>query len=439
MLSAPRAGRYAIAAVQAALRGGFLRLWDTDMTSVMSQLIEQIRRARGLSACVLLAACVSLCGCRTSAIPSPPPGPPEAPASGTPVTQVRYAKGFIVEAADGFTRVTVTRPWPGAETVFEYILIPRGTRPPADVGEAQVVEVPVQRVIAMSTTHLPHVVMLGALDRLVGVGDISHVTNQEIRGLHDQGRIASVGHNGVVDLERLAAATPDLVFDASGGQPDLDNYDDMQKAGFTVAMNGEWVETTPLARAEWLKFSALFLGRGEEAERIFSAIEAEYTPLVQTAARASERPLVFSGSEFQGTWYVPGGQSFFAQFINDAAARYVWADDASTGSSAIDFEAVLARAGDAQYWFLHDGDHADLGELTAADGRYALLKAVNSGRVYCNDAQVASDGRNPYYEASIMAPQEVLADLIHILHPELLPDHRLIWYRRLPPGAAGRG
>ena len=103
MLSAPRAGRYVIAAVQAALRGGFLRLWDTDMTSVMSQLIEQIRRARGLSACVLLAACVSLCGCRTSAIPSPPPGPPEAPASGTPVTQVRYAKGFIVEAADGFT------------------------------------------------------------------------------------------------------------------------------------------------------------------------------------------------------------------------------------------------------------------------------------------------------------------------------------------------
>src|SRR5690606_19450658 len=115
------------------------------------------------------------------------------------------------------------------------------------------------------------------------------------------------------------------------GQADADNYRTMLDGGFSVAVNGEWTEDTPLARAEWIKFSALFVGRVAEAERIFDAIASEYERLVQITAEVSARPLVFAGNEFQGTWYVPGGGSYLAEFFHDAGARYVWDDDISTG------------------------------------------------------------------------------------------------------------
>lgn len=351
------------------------------------------------------------------------------------MTEVRYAKGFSVEAGDGFTRVRVTRPWRGAQTSFEYLLIPRDGEPPAEVGEAHVMRVPVQSVVAMSTTHLPHLQMLGCMDRLVGVNDISHVYSPEVIELHRQGTVVSVGREGTVDLEQLAATEPELVFDVALGQADADNYRTMLDGGFSVAVNGEWTEDTPLARAEWIKFTALFLGRVAEAERVFDAIAAEYERLAKLTAEVTARPLVFAGNEFQGTWYVPGGASYLAQFFHDAGARYVWDDDSSTGSITIDFEAVLERAREADDWFLHSGGFADLGGLAAADERYGLLKAVREQRVYCNDAQLSPAGRNAYFESGIMHPEQVLADLIHILHPELLPEHQLTWYRRIPPAA----
>ncbi len=355
-----------------------------------------------------------------------------------PMTEVRYAKGFSVEAGEGFTRVIVTRPWRDAQTSFEYILIARNAPPPADIGSAQVVEVPVSSVVAMSTTHLPHLEMLDALDSLVGVNDISHVCSPEVIELHRQGKVASIGHQGTVDLEQLAATEPELIFDVALGQADADNYRDMLAGGFSVAVNGEWTEDTPLARAEWIKFSALFLDRVTEAERRFDTMAAEYERLVQLTSGIATRPLIFAGNEFQGTWYVPGGASYVREFFHGAGARYAWDDDGSTGSITIDFEAVLERAKDAEYWFLHSGSFRDLEELIATDERYRLFKAVREGRVYCNDAQMSASGRNVYWESAIMHPDEVLADLIHIIHPEMLPSHRLTWYRRIPPVAEGR-
>ena len=151
------------------------------------------------------------------------------------------------------------------------------------------------------------------------------------------------------------------------------------------------------------------------------------------AARVARKPTVVVGAPFGGTWWVPGGRSYMARLLADAGAAYPWAHDTTRGSLNLDLEAVLAKAGGAEVW-INGGEWKDLSDARAQDDRFALFRAFREGNVWNNDRIRCADGGRDYFETGAARPDWVLADLIAILHPELLPGHAMHWYRRLLSG-----
>ena len=198
------------------------------------------------------------------------------------------------------------------------------------------------------------------------------------------------------------------------------------------AVDAAWTEATPLGRAEWIKFTAAFFNREVEANRLFDRIAARYEELSTLVRTVEHRPTVLVGTPFQGTWHVSGGAAYQARLIADAGGAYLWADDPTTGSIPLDFESVYARGLDAEVWIHPYGWHS-LADGIKADQRMADFAAWKSGRVYNNDARINAYGGNDYWETGSLRPDLILADLIEILHPDLI-DHQLVFHRQLPPG-----
>lgn len=339
-------------------------------------------------------------------------------------------EGFRVEYHKNYKLVTVSMPYPGAVDPLVYALVQCGTPAPNGFEDWRVIEVPVESVVSMSTSYLPSLEALGVLDRLVGLDDATYVSNPTILGMVEEGRLASLGYGSGVNVEVALELAPDLILTYGSGSPDYDAHPVLMEAGLKTVLNAEWLETTPLGRAEWMKFIALFFNREALAEETFAETAAAYNDLAALAGKTEEKPSVFTASDYQGTWYMPGGNSFAAVLLRDAGATYLWAEDDSTGSLPLAFESVYDTASQADYW-LNIGYFFSLEELLAADGRYGDFKAFQNGAVWNNDARMGPTGGNDYYESAVIHPDVVLADLVSIFHPELLPNHERVYYRQV--------
>lgn len=346
---------------------------------------------------------------------------------------LQYAEVFEVTYYPNYKVVTVLEPWRDADVTFRYVLVQRGTPAPEDVGDAQVIEVPVATVAALSTTHLYYLVELGLLDRLTGVGGAEYISTPGVSERIEAGQIVAVGRNDDVNLERMADLAPELITTLGLGMSSKDNHPQLLEAGFDVALVADFMETTPLGRAEWIKFMALFFNREAAAEQIFADKAARYEAMTALTQGLDERPTVFMGFDMKGTWYMPGGGGYLARYLEDAGATYLWEDDDSTGKISLDFEAVYDRASDADYWVNLSQSWVSLDDALAMDERYAGFAAVQQGHVYNNNARLNADGGNDYNQSGHANPDLVLADLIKIFHPELLPEHELQYYRHLVP------
>lgn len=188
---------------------------------------------------------------------------------------------------------------------------------------------------------------------------------------------------------------------------------------------------SPLGRTEWMKFVALFFNQEAAAEKLFDAVDRAYQRLRDRVQKVTEKPTVFSGTNYHGVWYMPGGNSYVAMFFRDAGANYLWANDQSAGSMRLSFEVVFERAREADVWVVHTSGWTRIEDAMAEDKRYESFLALRRDRTYNNNGRVNAHGGNDYWETGIAKPHEVLADLIKIFHPGLLPKHELQWYRRL--------
>jgi len=342
---------------------------------------------------------------------------------------ITHAVHFSIEYHDTYKVVTVLSPWEKSDDRFRYVLVPRGVDPPPGVKSSRVVEVPVRSIVTMSLTYLPYLDMLGELDALVGHDACRYIYNPAIRKRVEDGKVRSVGSGPSLNMEILMDLAPELVMTYGVGRS-ADTHHKMEEAGLTVVVNGEHMERTPLGRTEWIKFIAAFFNREAEAERIFSGIAASYGEMAEKARAVAAKPTVFTNAPWQGTWWLPGGDSFAAVFLEDAGADYLWSDDDSSGSIPFDFEAVYERAAEADFW-LNTQQWTSLGDALREDERFAAFKAFRDGNVYNNNARMNAAGGNDYNESAIANPHIVLADLIRIFHPALAPDHELVYYRRL--------
>ncbi|HUM70998.1 MAG TPA: ABC transporter substrate-binding protein, partial [Chloroflexota bacterium] len=342
--------------------------------------------------------------------------------------EVTHSEGFTIEYFPNYKVVTVHSPYPGAAEVATYLLVQCGTAVPAGFEDAMTIEVPINSLVAMSTTYLPHLPTLNAVDTLVGLDSLAFASTPEIRARIDAGQVAEVGFGAQVNVEQVLDLDPDVVMTYSSGSADFDAQPKLEEAGVTVVVNSDYLDANPLGQAEWVKFLAAFFNQEAAANTWFDGVAAEYNELAALAATAIAQPTVLLNTPYEGTWYMAGGQSYIAQLLADAGAAYLWANDPSDTTLFLDFETVFNEAQAADYW-LNLGFVASLADLAATDSRFAEFAAYQNGNVYNNDGRVNTSGGNDYYEGGAANPHLVLADLIKIFHPELLPEHEFVYYR----------
>lgn len=345
-----------------------------------------------------------------------------------------YADGFSIAYFKHYKVVTVNTPWPDAEESFKYLLVQCGTPTPEGFGDAQVIQVPVRSIAVLSSTHLPHLESLGALDRLIAVSTFKNIYSPVTRELIAAGKVAEVGRGPSINLEAVLDLRPDAVTAVGHDQPQYNSHPLLRNAGINVAINSEYVESTLLGRSEWLKFTAALLNKDGLAQRLFAETVERYQAFAALVREipVAQRPSVFGGSLHRDVWYVPGGASYIARLVADAGGAYRWAEDTHRASVPLSLEAVLARAVDADVWLTGGLDWLDRADLLAANEHYGAFKAFQDGRVYNNNARLNEHKANDYWETGLIEPDTQLADVIKILHPDMLPEHRLKYYRRLP-------
>ena len=205
-------------------------------------------------------------------------------------------------------------------------------------------------------------------------------------------------------------------------------YEALKETGVPLIPHLGYKELTPLGQAEWIRLIGLLTGCEEEANQCFDEIERKYNELKALTAHVEKRPMVFSGEMRGGNWYAVGGKSLLAQQFRDAGADDFLKDDTHSGGLTLDFEAVYSQAEGAQYWrIVNSFDGAfSYDALRKEDNRYADFNAFrNKGVIYCNLR------KQPFYESAPSQPEVILADLIRVFHPDLLPDYEPVYYQLL--------
>lgn len=352
-----------------------------------------------------------------------------------------YSAGWTVEYFDHYKVVEVLTPFPGAadSDAFTYVLVECGTPAPDGYDDASVIEIPAGDVIAMSTTYIPHLEALGLLDHLVGMDTTAFVSSEAVQELAAAGALIEVGSGPSVNVEAILDAEPGLVLTFGSGSPDYDTHPTLIAAGVPVVVASDFIEPTPLGQAEWVKFVALFYNAEATANAVFDEKVETYNDLLAlTAAITDEaRPSVLwnSYTSYGDAWFIPGTESFAGQFVTDAGGVLVLADDplvaGNVNATPFSFEAVYEAGLDADMWMPGTFGTRTLDDLAGLDARFADFAAFQNGEVYNYDARENINGGNDYFESGAANPQVVLADLIRILHPELLPDHELVYFRKL--------
>ena len=351
-----------------------------------------------------------------------------------------YARGFTVRTLpSGIRLVDIADPQSPEEQMpvsYHFALIPKALGEESlisnlsslNLDKYTPVPVPVERTIPMTMLQLSNFIALNALDAITGITGTRNLFNADIRQRVKDRRIVKIGMEGNFDTELILAADPEVIFISPfkrGG------YDAIRETGITLIPHLGYKELNPLGQAEWMKFIALFLGREAEADSLFSAIEHRYKDLcAQCSAMVSPNniPTVFSGEMHGGNWYAVGGRSTLAQLFRDAGADYVIKDD-NTGGVNIEFEQLYSMAANADYWRILNSFPGDFSydALCASEPRNELFRAFREHKViYCNMKQT------PYYELSPVQPDVLLADLIAVFHPELMPaDYQPTFYHLL--------
>ena len=345
---------------------------------------------------------------------------------------INHARGFTIDYFDDYKVLTILNPFDKAHPKTEYLLINRGATKPHGFAPAQTIEIPVRQLVAMSSMHVGLVDFAEAPEVLVGLGNLTYVSSPAVVKRIEEGKITEIGRDQGINEEKLVEMQPGLVMTSGSPQGKMERYATLTAAGIPVLINSEWVEQTPLGRAEWVKLVAALLNKEKLVNEKFGKVEAEYKRLVELAASSHERPTLITGMNAKDAWFVPSGDSFMAQFFRDAGASYPWDSIKATGSLPLSFEAVYPIALKADYWLnVSISDVAEKKEVLAHDTRFADFKAFKTSRMYSYNKRINSRGSNDYWESGAVNAHWVLADLIRIMHPQLLPGHELVYYKQI--------
>lgn len=347
------------------------------------------------------------------------------------ITSLKYAKGFSVIDFETHKIIRVSKPWPGSKKMFQYAIVnnENKTIPTLLTHMDAVIQGQVNNVVVTSTTHIPHLELLGEEKSLSGFPGTDYISSKKTRTLVDNGLVRDLGKNENINTEVLLEINPDVVI-GFGVEGINRTFETIKKAGIPVFYNGDWVESSPLAKAEWIKFFGALFNKESEADSIFNKIEQDYFEAKAIAQKASIRPTVLCGAMHKDIWYLPNGSSPEAQLMEDANLDYLWSDTTGNGSLALSFEVVYDKARNADLW-LSPSYYSSRNQLEEASALYTNFKAFTEGSIYSFSGTTGTTGGVLYYEIGAARPDLVLKDIIKICHPELLKNYSPFFFQRL--------
>ena len=325
---------------------------------------------------------------------------------------MRYAHNVVVSEQDYGYLMEIICPWDTTLSLGKFALVKDTTKA---VGEGLTeIKVPVQSVVSFSATQWSVFLRLGEIDRVKGILEGRFVTDSTMRALLAEQKVYDIGTEAAADIERMIQIQPDILLYS----PYFDgNQGGLNITGAMLFPFADYMENTPLGRAEWIRVIGMLIGCEDKANAWFDDIERRYNALSTLCAKVEHRPTVFSDLAFNGQWYVAGGRSYIAKLFADAGADYIWKDNPSTASVPMDAESILAKAQHADYWRVINSNpfpmtYASLGKESPV---YPLFDAFKNHQIIVCD--ILSTG---YFEQSQCEPDLLLADFIHFFHPELL-------------------
>ncbi|GIZ08451.1 ABC transporter substrate-binding protein [Flavobacterium sp. UMI-01] len=343
--------------------------------------------------------------------------------------QIKYATSLAIYENKDFSIVKIITPWPNATEDLTYILKEKQGHVPDSLTKYPIITVPLTSIVVTSTTIIPYLELLDASEKLVGFPNTDYISSPKTRERIDKGWVKNLGQNEKLNMEQLIDLAPDLIvtFSMDNHNPMIEN---LEKSGLKTLVQADWMEQTPLGKAEWIKLYGALLGKKREAKKEFDQIVQNYQEAVKLADTKGVKKSVMYGSMYQDQWFVAKGNSWVAQFINDAQGNYLWADTQGSGSLSLSFETVLDKAKNAQVW-VATSSFKTLKEMTDANPHYAQFKAYQQKEVYTFEGKLGATGGTVYYELAPSRPDLVLKDYIKMLHPELLPNYTFTFAQKL--------
>lgn len=290
----------------------------------------------------------------------------------------------------------------------KYAIVDSGASPASLPEGCLVINAPLKNTIVSSSVHTSGINELGKLDAISGVTDVSYyVPEDPVYRRVQEGKIANVGASFSPDIEKIIDLNPDgIIITPYEG----DGYNELKKLKIPKILMTDYLEPTPLGRAEWIMFIGALYGRFDEAREIYRNVSDKYQRLRVCAANCDNTPLIITEKPMSGVWYVPGGGSYVATLISDAAATYPWYKTKEAGSIPMDVSSVINAGSDAEFWLIKDAKDLTEESLLAEVPHAKAFKAFPDNVYVCNTIE------KPYFNAAAFHPELILEDMVAIFH-----------------------
>lgn len=343
------------------------------------------------------------------------------------ISSIKYAKGFDIIHDKGIKKLIIKSAYKNADEV-EYIIKNKSNLNTNYTNKD--IAVPIEKIVVTSTTHIPMVELLNEETSIAGFPYTKYVSSEKTRVLIDANKIKEVGKESSLNTEILLDLQPELVVGYSVSSADK-SLTIIQKAGINVIYNGDWLEETPLGRAEWIKFFGVLFDKEQQADSIFKVIESNYNNAKKIALKQTKKPTILSGAIMsKDIWSLPAGDSFVAQFLKDANLNYLWKNSKGKGSLSLSFESVFDKGANANFW-IAPGYFTSKDQMLKSNNLYAKFTSFKKNQIYTPSTKKGKTGGVIYYELAPTRPDLVLKDVIKITKPDLLPNYELTFFEKM--------
>ena len=309
--------------------------------------------------------------------------------------------GFNIEIQNDSTTITIYSPWQKGKVMQQLAF-----------NQAY------ERIVCTSATHMGFISELGMMDKVVGVCRPERVYNLSEE---ERERITDIGDDMQPSMEQILLLNPDLVILYTYAQGDPIPAQ-VEALGIPILYCNEWTETTPLARAEWIRIFGAVFGCQTKADSVFASVKDAYGRMRAIGdGQLAMGKSIMSGMSWRGTWYVPAGGTFMGNLFRDAGAQYKYETTPSTSSIPLTMEQAIQDFVQTDVWVGCEAN--SLKELEAIDKKHTWFKAFQTGQVYNFRRRALPSGANDFWETGTVHPERILQDLQHILEGDTTQLH----------------